>query len=157
MKCKVGDAVNLWVAEESKEIFIYKQGLDFGEGKIGICPDEFFRVISTALDCEASIGSIYDNGCKIICRLLSKAEVDKRIENMKEVEEKKVQEKRQMNLLNHEKKKIGEIRTTDIVLRIIKAHYNGYHFDINMVSFDNHAYYPHAEIEIVPKKFCRSG
>lgn len=31
--CRVGDVVNLWVADEAKKIFIYRQGTDFGEGK----------------------------------------------------------------------------------------------------------------------------
>lgn len=57
-----------------------------------------------------------------------------------------------MDLLNQKKKKIGEINIADIIIRILKAHYNGYQLDINVVSFDNHAYYLHAEIEIVPKK-----
>jgi hypothetical protein len=202
--CRVGDEVNLWVADQTKQIFIYRQGADFGEGKIGICPDAVFRVISAAPGCEASIASIYEGGCKIICKLLSKAEMDKREEQMKAVEEKKVQEKQQklreelekkyspknsikaifninrnknlmkgdklyldikdkeyyllnpcqlhMDLLDQKKKKIGEINIADIIIRILKAHYNGYQLDINVVSFDSHAYYPHAEIEIVPKK-----
>ena len=57
-----------------------------------------------------------------------------------------------MDLLNQKKKKIGEINTANIIIRILKAHYNGYQFDINVVSFNNHEYYPNAEIEIVPKK-----
>ena len=202
--CRVGDEVNLWVADQTKQIFIYRQGTDFGEGKIGICPDGFFGVISAALGCEASIASIYEGGCKIVCRLLSKAEMDEREKQMKALEEKRVQEKRQklieelekkyspknsikaifninrnknlmkgdkvyrdikdkehyllnpcqlhMDLLNQKKKKIGQISTANIIIRILKAHYNGYQFDINVVSFNNHEYYPNAEIEIVPKK-----
>ena len=201
--CKVGDVVSLWDADEKKKIFIYRQGADFGEGKIGVCPDEFFEILSAAPGCEASITSIYEGGCKIVCKLLSKAEMDKREEQIKAAEEKKVQEKRQklleelekkyspkssikaifhikeninlmkgdklfldikdkeyyllnplqmhMDLLNEKKKKIGEINTASIIVRILKAHFNGYQFDINVKFFYNHAYYPKAEIEIVPK------
>ncbi len=202
--CKVGDVVNLWVADEAKEIFIYREGSDFGEGKIGICPDAFFKVISAAPGCDARIVSIYEGGCKIACRLISKAEMAERVKQIKAAEKVRVQairdklreelEKKyspktsikaifdidrnhkltkedklyldikdkkyylrnprhlRMDLLNHKKEKIGETRTADIVIRIVKAHYNGYELDLNVVSFDGHAYYPHAEIEIMPKK-----
>lgn len=83
LECKVGDEVNLWVAEESNEIIIYRQGCDFGEGEIGICPDEFFEIISERAD-DANITNIWENGCKISCRLLPKPEtneIDSQIED----------------------------------------------------------------------------
>jgi len=90
--CRVGDVVNLWVADEAKEIFIYRQGTDFGEGKIGICPDAFFKVISAAPGCDARIVSIYEGGCKISCRLVSKAEMAERVKQIKAAEKKRKQE-----------------------------------------------------------------
>lgn len=183
--CKIGDNVNLWDADEAKKIFIYRQGTELGEGKIGVCPDAFYEVISAAPGCEASIASIYEGGCKIVCKFLSKVEMDKREEQIKAIEEKKRQERRQqlleelekkyspknsikaifhikrnnslmegdqlyldikdkehyllnpfqmqMNLLNQKKKKIGEINTASIIIRILKAHFNGYQFDINVL------------------------
>jgi hypothetical protein len=98
--CKEGDIVNLWVADGAKEIFIYRQGTDLGEGKIGICPDAFFEVISAAPGCEASIASIYEGGCKIACRLLSKAEMDEREKERKAAKEIRMQELRK-DLTSH--------------------------------------------------------
>lgn len=54
-------------------------------------------------------------------------------------------------VLNQNKAKIGDITIANIVIRILKAHYNGYRFDVNVISFDNQ-YYPRAEIEIIPEK-----
>ena len=73
--CNVGDPVKLWVARDAEEIFIYRRGGGPGEGKIGICPDELFTVIAKAPGHEAKIASIYDGGCKISCRLISKSEI----------------------------------------------------------------------------------
>ena len=92
--CKVGDAVNLWVAEGTREIFIYRQGTDFGEGKIGSCPDAFFKTISAVPGCDARIVSIYEGGCKIACRLISKAEMAEREKQLKAAEEKRMQDMR---------------------------------------------------------------
>jgi hypothetical protein len=79
----VGDEVNLWEAGDSKMIFIYRQGTDFGQGKIGICPEAVYKIISAAPGCDAKIISIYEGGCKISCRLLSKAEVAERVKQSK--------------------------------------------------------------------------
>ena len=92
--CKVGDDVNLWDAEETKEIFIYRQGAAFGEGKLGVCPDEFYKMIRKAPGCDATIVGIYENGCKISCRLISKAEMAERLKPFKAVEKKRRQELR---------------------------------------------------------------
>lgn len=92
--CKVGNDVNLWVAEEKREIFIYRQGADFGEGKIGICPDELYKTIRNAPGCDAKIISIYERGCKISCRLISKAEMAERLKPFKAAEKKRRQELR---------------------------------------------------------------
>lgn len=73
--CDVGDPVKLWVARDAEEIFIYRRGGGPGEGKIGICPDELFKVIAKAPGHEAKISKIYDGGCKISCRLISKSEI----------------------------------------------------------------------------------
>ena len=77
LNCKVGDKINLWRKGDSKEIFIYRRGMDFGQGKIGICPDSVCDVLLAAAGWDASIASIYEGGCKIVCRLLSKAEMGK--------------------------------------------------------------------------------
>jgi hypothetical protein len=77
LNCKVGDEVNLWEEGDSKKIFIYRQGSDFGQGKIGICPDTVCDFLLAAAGWDASIASIYEGGCKIVCRLLSKAEMGK--------------------------------------------------------------------------------
>lgn len=92
--CKVGDDVNLWVAEGTREIFIYRQGTDFGEGKIGICPDELFKTICDAPGCDARIVSIYEEGCKISCKLISKAEMEERLKPFKAAEKKRLQDLR---------------------------------------------------------------
>lgn len=92
--CKAGDDVNLWVAEGTREIFIYRQGSDFGEGKIGICPDELFKTIRNAPGCDARIISIYEGGCTISCRLISKAEMAERLKPFKAAEKKRRQELR---------------------------------------------------------------
>jgi len=73
--CSVGDPVKLWVARDAEEIFIYRRGAGPGEGKLGICPDELFKVIAKAPGHEAKIASIYDGGCKISCRLISRSEI----------------------------------------------------------------------------------
>jgi len=76
--CKLGDKVDLWQKGDTKEIFIYRQGTDFGQGKIGICPDTACGVLLAAAGWgDVSIVSIYEGGCKINCRLLSKAEMGK--------------------------------------------------------------------------------
>jgi hypothetical protein len=77
LNCKVGDEVNLWRKGDSKEIFIYRQGTGFGQGKIGVCPDSVCDVLLAAAGWDASIASIYEGGCEIVCRLLSKAEMGK--------------------------------------------------------------------------------
>jgi hypothetical protein len=77
LNCKVGDEVNLWQKGGSKEIFIYRKGTDFGQGKIGICPDAVCDVLLAAAGWDASIASVYEDGCKINCQLLSKAEMGK--------------------------------------------------------------------------------
>ncbi len=206
--CKEGDDVNLWVAEGTREIFIYRQGTDFGEGKIGVCPDELFKTIRNAPGCDAKIVSIYEGGCKIDCRLISKAEMKERMLQVKEAEKKKkaaLKERKieklfaefqkkyapktsikarfdikksyklakddkifldiksknfylrypnqlRVDLLNHVKERIGELRAQEPVLRIIKAAYNGYEFDLNINSVYEHEFYPKADIEIMPKK-----
>jgi hypothetical protein len=90
--CSVGDVVKLWVAHDAKEIFIYRKGGGPGEGKIGICPDELFSDISAAPGCDAKIASIYEGGCKISCRLVSKAEMAERNKQIKAAERKKRQQ-----------------------------------------------------------------
>jgi hypothetical protein len=92
--CSVGDEVNLWVADEAKEVFIYKRGCDFGEGKIGICPNAFFKVISSSPGCEARIAGIYDGGCRIDCRLMSKEEMAEREKEYKAAEKKRLRQLR---------------------------------------------------------------
>jgi hypothetical protein len=92
--CSVGDDVNLWVAEEAREVFIYRQGCDFGEGKIGICPAAFFKVISSSPGCEARIASIYEGGCRIACKLPSREEIAKREKESRAAEKKRLQELR---------------------------------------------------------------
>lgn len=77
LNCKVGDEVNLWQKGDSKEIFIYRKNSHLGEGKIGICPGEVCDVLLAAAGWDASIASIYEGGCKIVCKLLSKAEMGK--------------------------------------------------------------------------------
>ena len=77
LNCKVGDEVTLWQKGDSKEIFIYRQGTGFGQGKIGVCPDSVCDVLLAAAGWDASITSIYEGGCKIDCKLLSKAEMGK--------------------------------------------------------------------------------
>lgn len=77
LNCKVGDEVNLWQKGDSKEIFIYRKNSHFREGKIGICPDAVCDVLLAAAGWDASIASIYEGGCKIVCKLLSKAEMGK--------------------------------------------------------------------------------
>jgi hypothetical protein len=207
-RCKVGAPVNLWDATGTREIFIYRQGTDFGEGKIGICPDEVYRTIRKAPGCDASIASIYEGGCKIACRLISKAEMSERMRQVKEAEkarrtaqkaklvetlrrefDKKYSPKAaikaafdingpdkltvgdkvyldikskihylrypnqlRVDLLNHAKERIGEVRTREPVLRIIKAAYNGYEFDLKVVSVYGESY---AVVEIMPKKKAR--
>lgn len=89
--CRVGDVVKLWVARDAKEIFIYRKG-DGPGGKIGICPNEIFRVISSAPGYDAKIVSIYGGGCKISCRLFSKAEMAERKKKIKTAERKKRQQ-----------------------------------------------------------------
>lgn len=90
--CSVGDVVKLWVAHGAKEIFIYRKGGGPGEGKIGICPDELFRDISAVPRCDAKIASIYEGGCKISCRLVSRAEMAERNKQIKAAERKKRQQ-----------------------------------------------------------------
>ncbi len=77
LNCRVGDAVSLWQKGDSKEIYIYRQGTDFGQGKIGICPDAVCDVLLSAARWNASIASIYEGGCKIVCNIISKAEMGK--------------------------------------------------------------------------------
>jgi hypothetical protein len=220
-QCKVGDPVGLWDVPGTRDIFIYRHGTDFGEGKIGICPEEVCKIIHKAPGCDARIDSIYEGGCKIDCRIISKAEMSERMRRAKEKEkakraaqEVKLLEKlrvdfdkkyspkttikatfhliynnklaagdriyldikskkyylrypRQLrvDLLNHAKEKIGEIRNWEPVLRIIKASYNGYDFDLKVeslyglygqydVEFDPciGETFRYATVEIVPKK-----
>ena len=92
--CKAGDDVNLWIAEGIREIFIFRQGSDFSEGKIGVCPDELFKTIQNAAGCDARIISIYEGGCKISCRLISKAEMAERLKPLKAAEKKRRQDLR---------------------------------------------------------------
>ena len=75
--CNVGDEVNLWQKGDSREIFIYRKNHPPGEGKIGVCPDEVCDVLLAAAEWDASIASIYEGGCEIVCKLLSKAEMGK--------------------------------------------------------------------------------
>ncbi len=219
--CKVGDPVGLWDVPGTRDIFIYRHGTGFGEGKIGICPEEVCKIIHKAPGCDARIDSIYEGGCKIDCRIISKAEMSERMRRVKEEEkakraaqEVKLLEKlrvdfdkkyspkttikatfhliyhnklavgdriyldikskkyylrypRQLrvDLLNHAKEKIGEIRNREPVLRIIKASYNGYDFDLKVeslyglysqydVEFDPFIgeTFRYATVEIVPKK-----
>ena len=89
--CRTGDNVNLWVPEGTREIFIYRQGARPGESKIGVCPYELFKTIRNAPGCDASIASIYEGGCKIVCRLISKAEMAERLKPLKVAEKKKRQ------------------------------------------------------------------
>ena len=91
--CKLGDKVDLWQKGDTKEIFIYRQGTDFGQGKIGICPDAACDVLLAAAGWgDVSIVSIYEDGCKINCRLLSKAEMEERIKPFKAMERKRRQD-----------------------------------------------------------------
>jgi hypothetical protein len=92
--CRVGDEVNLWVADDAREIVIYRQGCDFGEGKIGICSNAFFKVISSAPGSEARIASIYEGGCRIACKLISKEEMAEREKEFWAAEKKRLQELR---------------------------------------------------------------
>jgi hypothetical protein len=92
--CKAGDNVNLWVAEDAREIFIYRQGSGPGEGKIGVCPDDIFKTIRNAPGCDASIASIYEGGCKIACRLISKTEMAERLKPLEAAEKKRRQDLR---------------------------------------------------------------
>lgn len=86
--CKVGDEVNLWIADQNREIIIYRLGCAFGEGKLGVCPDKLFKTISDAPGYEAFIVSIYEGGCKIDCRVFSKSEMNE-INKEIEADEKK--------------------------------------------------------------------
>ncbi len=90
--CKVGDNVNLWVAEEAREIFIYRQGAGPGQGRIGVCPDELFKTIRNAPGCDASIASIYEGGCRIACRLISATEMEERLKPFRAEEKKRRQD-----------------------------------------------------------------
>lgn len=90
--CNVGDPVGLWDVPGTRDIFIYRQGTGFGEGKIGICPEEIYRTIRKAPGCDASIADIYEGGCKIACRLISKAEMAERLKPFKAAEKKRLQE-----------------------------------------------------------------
>jgi len=219
--CKIGDPVGLWDVPGTRDIFIYRHGTGFGEGKIGICPEEVFEIIHKAPGCDARIDSIYEGGCKIDCRIISKAEMSERMRRVKAekkakraAQEVKLSEKlrvdfdkkyspkttikatfhliyhnklavgdriyldikskkyylrypRQLrvDLLNNAKEKIGEIRNSEPVLRIIKASYNGYDFDLKVeflyglyrqydVEFDPciGETFRYATVDIVPKK-----
>ena len=94
LNCRVGDEVNLWVADDAREVFIYRQGCNFGEGKLGICPDAFSKVISSAPESEAKIASIYEGGCRIDCKLISKEEMAEREKEFRAAEKKRLQELR---------------------------------------------------------------
>lgn len=87
--CKVGDIVNFWDTPGKREVFIYRQGTNFGEGKIGVCPDEVRSTICAAPGCDAIIASIYEGGCRIDCRIISKAEMTERMRKAKEEEKAK--------------------------------------------------------------------
>jgi hypothetical protein len=90
--CKVGDPVGLWDVPGTRDIFIYRQGTGFGEGKIGICPEEVCNIIHKAPGCDASIASIYEGGCKIACRLISKTEMAERLKPFRAEEKKRRQD-----------------------------------------------------------------
>jgi hypothetical protein len=90
LTCKVGDGVNLWEATDEGEVFVYKQGNYYGEGKLGICPDASYRLISAAPGCDVTIASIYEGGCKIACRLVSEQEMAERERQMELAEEEKL-------------------------------------------------------------------
>ena len=219
--CKVGDPVGLWELPGTRDIFIYRHGTDFGEGKIGICPEEVFKIIHKAPGCDARIAIIYEGGCKIDCRIISKAEMSERMRMVRDEEKAKraaqevklleklrvdfdkkyspkttikatfqliynnklavgdriyldIKSKKyylrypsqlRVDLLNHAKEKIGEIRNREPVLRIIKASYNGYDFDLKVESLYGQEYdydvevgpcigeaFKYATVEIVPKK-----
>ncbi len=89
--CKVGDPVGLWDVPGTREIFIYRQGTDFGEGKLGICPEEACKIIRKAPSCDASIVSIYEGGCRIACRLISATEMAERLKPFRAEEKKRKQ------------------------------------------------------------------
>jgi len=89
--CKVGDPVGLWDVPGTKDIFIYRHGTDFGEGKIGICPEDVSKIIHKAPGCDAKIASIYEGGCKISCRLISNSEMAQRLKPFKAEEKKRRQ------------------------------------------------------------------
>jgi hypothetical protein len=202
--CKVGDPVGLWDVPGTREIFIYRQGTDFGEGKLGICPEEACRIIRKAPGCDASIASIYEGGCKIDCRIISKVEMTERMRRVKEEEKAKraaqeaklaenlrvefdrkyspktaikatfhlvyhnklavgdrvylgIKSKKfylryprqlRVDLLNQAKEKIGEIRNKEPVLRIIKAFYNGYDFDLEVAAL--YGLYTQYDVEFDP-------
>jgi hypothetical protein len=90
--CKVGDPVGLWDVPGTKDIFIYRNGTGFGEGKIGICPEDVCKIIHKAPGCDAKIVSIYEGGCKISCRLISKSEMAERLKPFKAEEKKRRQD-----------------------------------------------------------------
>ncbi|MDD4073434.1 MAG: HIRAN domain-containing protein [Desulfobacterales bacterium] len=202
--CKVGDPVGLWDVPGTREIFIYRQGTDFGEGKLGICPEEACKIIRKFPGCDASIASIYEGGCKIDCRIISKAEMTERMRRVKEKEKAKraaqeaklaenlrvdfdrkyspktaikatfhliyhsklavgdsiylgIKSKKfylryprqlRVDLLNQAKEKIGEIRNKEPVLRIIKAFYNGYDFDLEVEAL--YGIYTQYDVEFDP-------
>jgi hypothetical protein len=94
LNCKVGDEVHFWEAGDSKEIFIYRLGTAPGHGKIGICPNSVYKVLHAAAGWDASIASIYEGGCKVACRLVSKGEMAERLRPFKAEERKRRQDLR---------------------------------------------------------------
>ena len=92
--CKAGDDVNLWIAEGIREIFIFRQGSDFSEGKIGVCPDELFKTIQNATGVMPGLSAFMRGDAKYLADFISKAEMAERLKPLKAAEKKRRQDLR---------------------------------------------------------------
>ena len=84
---KVGDSVKFWApSDKPRKILIYRRGSAGGQGKLGLVPKQYAKVIAnhraSQLPIETEINSVKSSACTIRCRLVSAEEV-KRAEKEK--------------------------------------------------------------------------
>ena len=93
----VGESVKLWIPkiDYPEKIYIYHR--NGPGGCLGIVPSQFFDMIIShlkkGLESVANIEELTENGCKILCGLISKEETEQNKEAEESINEAKVLEK----------------------------------------------------------------
>jgi len=79
---KIGDSVNFWAPDDTpKKVFIYRRGTLGGQGRLGMVPKTYVRLISDQLAMQLSIETDIiertTSNCTIRCRLVSVEEISR--------------------------------------------------------------------------------